>query len=128
MENRVLPPIEIASRLPKPSTSKNVSTSIVCCKTISNDIAANAQPLQHALDHRLLQSIGNCNAYNLRPMDCNEFSSASNCIGEKSDNNLNIRALAINSNIETKTNRCNGQPKLPTLLTESKIAISTNCK
>lgn len=139
VENRVLPPIEIPSRSPKPNTLNNVSTSIAGAKTITNDnnVLPNAQPLLQTLEHRSCKPICNSNSntsrsrsssLDLRVKDNNE-SNANNCIGEKSDNNLNIgTSLTINSNIETTANRCSGQPKLPTLSNDTKIAISVNCK
>lgn len=139
MENRVLPPIEIPSRSPKPNTLNNVPTSIAGAKTITNDniTLPNTQPFLETLEHRPCKPICSNNtntsrnrssSLDLQVKDNNELN-ANNCIGEKSDNNLNIRTLsAINSNIETTTNRCNGQPKLPTLSTDTKIAISANCK
>lgn len=139
MENRVLPPIEIPSRSPKSKTNNvnNVPTSRAGAKTITNDnnVLPNAQTLLQILEHRSCKP--NCNSnisrsrsssLDLQAKDNNE-SNANNCICEKSDNNLNIgKSSAINSNIETTTNRCNGQPELPTLSTDTKMAISTNCK
>lgn len=137
MENRVLPPIEIPSRSPRPNILNNVPTSIAGAKTITedNNILPKSQPLLQTLEHRSCKPICNSNisrtrtsSLDLRVKDNNE-SNANNCIGEKSDNNLNIvTSSAINSNIETTANRCNGQPKLPTLSTDTKITISANCK
>lgn len=137
VENRVLPPIPCRSPKPNNNTVNNVPTSIVGSKTISNNVVASNgqqqhQQLQHtlhALDHRSNKSIGNSNNTNdLRENNAINANNC-NCIGEKSDNNLNIGAVsAINFNIETKANRCMGQPKLPTLSNDSKIAISANCK
>lgn len=136
MENRVLPPIEIPSHSPKPNTLNNVPTSIAGAKTITkdNNILSNVQPILQTLEHRSCKPnnsnsiIGKSSSLDLRVKDNNE-SNANNCIGEKSDNNLNIgTSSSINSNNETTANRCNGQPKLPTLSTDTKFAISANCK
>lgn len=120
LENRVLPPIGTTSRATNKRSSLNslrepeVETHI---KTFDNEMTSNMVAPQYNMEP---YSMGN-NAMDLRAKSgCNE-TYANTCIGERSDNGLN---MAINLNIAMKTNRTNSCPKLPTLLTDSKA----NCK
>lgn len=121
LENRVLPPIGQTSRTTKYSSLNSVHEPVTNVKTIVDDGMTTSNMTQHVVD---LNSMGN-NATNLRASHNNE-SNANTCHIDKGDN---ISSTTINLNIAMKNNRHTvGQPKLPTLLNDTKTGAISNCK
>lgn len=120
LENRVLPPIGATSRATKYGSLNSVHEPATDIKTVDNEMTTN---MIAASQHADPNSMG-YNATNIRASNSNE-SHANTCRTNKGDNNT---STTINLNIAMKNNRTTGQPKLPTLSTETKTGTTSNCK